>query len=77
MPNGTKYEGFFVEDKFEGLGSLTTLQSKYEGNFKNGFLNGHGRLIKSDGSIYEGNFFDNIKNGFGEEIWTNGSHYLG
>jgi hypothetical protein len=40
----------------------------YEGNFKDGKLNGQGKIITKNGSIYEGQFKDNNLNGQGKII---------
>jgi hypothetical protein len=35
------------------------LSSMYEGQYKNGFAQGYGRMIFSEGSLYVGNFEKN------------------
>jgi hypothetical protein len=54
---------------------------RYEGELRNGQMDGHGILNTGDGGRYEGDFRDGRANGFGEwttshgsisGVWTNG-----
>jgi hypothetical protein len=49
----------------------------YEGEFRNGGLNGHGIYTWSDGRRYEGEFRDSKLNGYGVLTWPDGSSYEG
>jgi hypothetical protein len=48
-----------------------------EGEFLNGFLNGHGTEEYPDGNVYTGDFEDGVKSGRGEFVFTDGSKYTG
>ena len=62
--NKFNYDGDWVEDKFDGYGTLFNFGEKYIGNFKKGKKSGEGSLYKNNGDIIEGEFFDGkIKNG--------------
>lgn len=72
-PFGNTYEGDFDEN-FNGQGKMTNLINDIrEGEFKNGFLNGKGKVNYANGNYEEGFFESNklkkgrgkIKNGFG------------
>jgi len=51
--------------------------SKYEGEFKDGILNGQGTITWSDGRKYEGEFKDGKPNGQGTITWSDGRKYVG
>ena len=50
---------------------------KYEGELKNGKLNGYGTQYFKDGQIYVGEFKNNKKHGFGIEYYINDDKYDG
>ena len=57
-----EYEGFFKENKIEGNGTMKWRNGNiYQGEMKNGKMNGRGRFIPKDGIPSEGIFKDNIK----------------
>ena len=57
-----EYEGFFKENKIEGNGTMKWRNGNiYQGELKNGKMNGRGRFIPKDGIPSEGIFKDNIK----------------
>jgi hypothetical protein len=37
----------------------------YEGHWKNGMMNGHGKFIWPTGKFYEGEYLNNKKHGYG------------
>jgi len=43
-----------------------------EGYWKNGKLNGKGRVIAANGNVYEGNFKNNKMNGYGIYVYVDG-----
>lgn len=50
---------------------------RYEGEFKNGLMNGWGTYTYKDGSRYEGNFDNDLKQGSGTLYSTDGKRYVG
>lgn len=63
--NGVKYEGFFLDDEYHLYGRLITVdQIVFEGNFKNGKLNGKCREF-NDKYLFQGMFIDGKKSGYG------------
>ena len=74
--NKFNYDGDWVNDKFEGYGTLINFGEKYIGNFKKGKKSGSGTLYKNNGDIIEGIFFDgNIKKG--KILFKNDDEYEG
>ena len=65
-------------EKWEGLESEENKDySKYEGEIKNGFPNGHGTDTLPDGQKYVGEFKDGQYHGQGAETLPNGQKYVG
>ena len=65
--NGEKYTGFFIRGRREGYGRVIYEDnSVYEGNFKNGMLEGEGICIER-GIKYKGMFKNGKKSGIGRE----------
>lgn len=50
---------------------------RYEGNWKDGQLNGFGKCIKANNSVYEGEYLNGEKDGNGIITWANGNKYEG
>ena len=50
---------------------------KYEGEFKNGIIEGKGKYTYEDGTIFNGNFINGEKNGEGYIEFPNGKKYYG
>ena len=46
---------------------------KYEGDFKNGIMEGNGKLINEDGSYYEWQFLNKYKHGEGKLFYKDGT----
>lgn len=63
---GTIYEGYWKEDKKNGIGIEKIYDgSLYEGEFKNGKKNGIGIYFFKDSSIYFGEWLNNSCHGYG------------
>ena len=50
---------------------------RFEGIFKNGKREGHGKRINADGSQYEGNYKEDQPYKFGTYTWKDGEKYEG
>jgi len=75
--NGGKYEGYFKEDEFYGIGSFYFKDERvYHGEWKNNKMNGTGLLTWKNGKRYEGFFSNNKKNGFGI-FYSDNKIYIG
>lgn len=71
---GEKYIGvFLIKNGFPeyGWGSLIWPRGMYEGNFKDGFYNGQGKMINDDGEIHEGTWENTLVTG--KTIYPSGS----
>ncbi len=72
-PNGDKYHGQLLNGLPDGNGTSSewnvawdSYGEFYTGEWKDGKINGYGKLtIGTDGSYFEGNFKDNLPNGEG------------
>ena len=74
LNDGSKYEGGFENNKFNGKGTLIRPNgAKYEGEFRDGKKNGAGILHMFDGSKYEGEFRDDDYYGKGTISQTDGT----
>ena len=77
-PDGSKYEGDFVDGKESGKGVYTWPDGgKYEGDFVDGQRTGKGVHTWPDGGKYEGDYVDGQKTGKGVHTWSNGARYEG
>ena len=57
-----EYEGFFKENKIEGNGTMKWKNGNmFQGEMKNGKMNGRGRFIPKDGIPIDCEFKDNVK----------------
>ena len=75
--NGEKYTGYFTKGHREGYGRvLNHGNNVYEGDFKNGKLEGEGICIER-GIKYKGMFKNGLKSGDGREEWPDKSFYCG
>lgn len=59
------------------VGTLITKDGRYEGEWKNGELNGYGFLVSSVGNIIEGQWKSGMGHGFGRVSYANGDLYAG
>jgi len=77
-PDGTKYIGYWENDKVCGKGKLFHSDGDiYEGDWLNDKSNGFGIYIHKDGTRFEGEWKNDKQNGYGKEIWTDGAIYEG
>jgi len=72
-----KYTGFLINKKREGYGRIvhrTSNSLKYEGEFKNGFIDGKNLKIyhPNENLLYEGELSEGKRLGFGRLYWDNG-----
>ena len=74
-----KYEGDFIDDKFEGRGKYFYENGEYFiGEFKNNLKNGKGIEYYKNGDIkYEGDFIDDYREGNGKYNYENDDYYIG
>ena len=78
MPDGSKYIGYWKNDKASGKGKLINPDGDiYEGDWLDDRPNGYGSYTQVDGTKYEGEWKDHKQNGKGKEIWPNGASYEG
>ena len=76
--DGTKYEGYFIDDKANKQGKLTHPNNDiYEGEWNNDKAEGFGIYIHNGGSKYEGYWKNDKQHGRGVETWTDGTSYEG
>lgn len=59
--NGTRYEGEWKDNRFDGVGILVLPTGlSYQGEFREGLKNGKGTLNYADSSSYVGEFKDDL-----------------
>lgn len=78
--DGRMYKGQWSKknNKKDGIGILFFKDgSKYEGQFKNGFMSGKGRKLFVNGEYYLGEFALDKANGYGTFRDLNGGKYEG
>ena len=76
--DGSKYEGYFVNDKANIQGKLTHPNNDiYEGGWVNDKAEGFGIYIHENGAKYEGYWKNDKQNGRGIEIWPDKTFYEG
>jgi len=74
----SRYEGEWVNDKFEGFGTYRYHNgAKYVGQFSNNRRNGHGTFTFKDGATYVGGFKDDLRTGMGTFTYPNGVKFVG
>ena len=69
------YDGAWKDDHYEGSGRLMgsgTDWIKYEGEFRNGKMDGFGEMWFHDGKRYKGQFRDDMPEGKGRMFGRNG-----
>ena len=78
LPNNAIYEGYLINNEFEGYGEYRSHRYNYFGYFSCGKKNGKGKLEDFEKKLeYSGDFKDNMKDGYGEEKYQDGSVYIG
>ena len=76
--DGSKYQGDFENDLFNGKGLyIWNSNKKYDGNWKDGKMEGIGKLTYVNGSFYEGEFVNGKKCGKGKYFWNKDKYYDG
>ena len=80
-PNGHIFQGEFYNGEIDGKGHYKTKTKMLRGNFKNGLLNGRGKIgYKKTGSILEADFVDGILDPENKQsvlTYSNGDAYTG
>ena len=76
--DGSKYEGFWKNDKANGRGRLIHSDGDvYEGEWKDDKSHGYGVYLHSDGAQYQGDWVEDKQEGFGVEEWPDKARYQG
>jgi hypothetical protein len=77
-PDGSKYVGYWSNDKANGYGRLIRADGDaYEGYWVNDKAQGKGKYIYFNGGYYEGYWENNLQSGRGEEYSPDGSVFTG
>ncbi|XP_076131584.1 ankyrin repeat and MYND domain-containing protein 1 [Alosa pseudoharengus] len=77
-PDGSKYEGEFVNDLKHGVGVYSWPNGEiYEGSFYKDYRHGKGTYTWPDGSKFSGKFYLNRKEGYGVQLLPDGSFFKG
>ena len=73
-----KYEGEMHEGRFNGHGTLTTVDGDvYDGQFKDGERNGKGKMVWFNRNSYDGDWKNGLMDGRGTYKWLGGNTYVG
>jgi S1-C subfamily serine protease len=74
-----KIEASFIKGVAEGQGKIIRPNEELEvsGIFKEGFINGPGKITKYHGYQYQGNLINDVAHGKGEMIYGNGTSFDG
>ena len=76
--DGSRYEGYWKEDKANERGKLTHSDGDiYEGEWLDDKAHGYGVYTHIDGAKYEGNWKEDKQDGLGKESWPDGASYEG
>lgn len=76
--DGSKYEGFWNNDKANGKGRLIHADGDvYEGDWKEDKAHGKGCYTHYDGAKYDGDWVEDRQHGYGVETWPDGARYEG
>jgi serine/threonine protein kinase len=75
--NGSRYEGNFLNGKYDGKGVLSSNGDVYTGDFQNGTYHGFGSYRFSNGDSYVGDWRFGKNNGRGTFTYADGSRYQG
>jgi hypothetical protein len=77
-PDGSKYIGYWNEDKADKYGRLIHADGGlYEGAWCDDEAHGLGKYLNIDGSEYQGDWRHDMQHGEGVEKWPDGSFYHG
>ena len=77
-PEGSKYLGYWVNDKANIKGKLIHNDGDiYEGEWLDDKPNGKGIYLHKDGTVYVGEWKNDKQDGKGKEKWADGSWYEG
>ena len=75
------WSGHCVDGKASGMGRLVWHGSYgrdvFEGEYRHGKRNGHGRFARASGNRYEGHYVDDVPSGHGTFTWADGVRYEG
>ena len=78
LPNNAIYEGYLINNEFDGYGEYKCQSYNYFGYFSCGKKSGKGKLEDFEKKLeYLGDFKDDFKEGYGEEKYQDGSVYIG
>ena len=78
LPLGDKYDGEIKDNKPNGKGIYYSISGEIkEGIFKDGLLNGKGKMTLNNGFFIEGDFINDELNGYGKTVNINGEIYEG
>lgn len=78
MPNNAIYEGYLINNEFEGYVEYKSHSYYYFRYFSFGKKNGKSKLEDFEKKLeYIGDFKDNMKDCYGEEKYQDGSVYIG
>jgi len=77
-PDGSKYVGYWKNDKANGLGRLIHCDGDvYSGEWRDDMAHGRGKYIDTMGMEYNGEWKNDKQNGAGIEKWPDGASYEG
>ena len=78
FPDGSVYEGEFVNGAPEGQGKITFADGgTYEGGWVDGVISGTGTAVYANGVVYTGDFANAVHHGVGTMTNPNGYIYVG
>lgn len=63
--DGSLYDGYWLQDRPNGMGRIVTKKYYYQGEILNGKAHGIGRMEDSD-KIYSGKWFNDMRHGLGK-----------
>ena len=77
-PNGSSYNGEYVNDQFHGTGTFKFVDgASYEGEWSYGLRHGQGIMTYKTGNVYEGSWKQDKKHGPGKAVFLNGDTFTG
>lgn len=76
--DGSKYEGYWKNDKANGRGRLIHSDGDvYEGDWVDDKSHGYGVYLHNDGAKYQGDWVEDKQEGYGIETWPDNAKYEG